>query len=54
MTVTIFPTMCKGCIHLKHRMDGEVKIFDRCTIWNRTITDEVLAVPCEFYKRVKE
>lgn len=50
-TVTITPARCIGCIHLQHRMDGDVRVMDQCFVYDRQIDDEMLAEPCKFYCR---
>lgn len=50
-TVTMTPARCIGCIHLQHRMDGDVRVMDQCYVYDTTITDEMLQEPCRFYCR---
>lgn len=53
--IEMIPKRCEGCVHLRHRMDGDVRVMDQCYVYDRTITDEMLEEPCKFYvKSVKE
>lgn len=53
--IEITPTRCDGCIFLRHRMDGDVRVMDQCFVYDRQITDEMLSEPCKFYmQRVKQ
>lgn len=50
----MFPIACKGCIHLRGRIEDGALIFDRCTIIEGEITDEMLDEPCKNYEELKE
>lgn len=39
--IEIKPTGCEGCIKLKPRIDGDVRIYDYCSAFDCTITDEM-------------
>lgn len=49
--IEIKPTGCEGCLLLEPRMDGDVKIYDYCSLFERTITDEMNRT-CSWWQRV--
>ena len=49
MIPEVMPVKCDGCIHLRHRMKGDVRIMDQCFVYDCQITDEMANEPCKFY-----
>ena len=39
--IEIKPTGCEGCIKLRPRIDGDVRIYDYCSAFDCTVTDEM-------------
>lgn len=53
--IEIVPKRCEGCVHLMHRMDGDVRVMDQCYVYDTEITDEMLDELCVFrVEKVKE
>ena len=46
--IEIKPTGCEGCVKLKPRIDDDVRIFDYCSAFDCTITDE-MEDPCRYW-----
>lgn len=46
--VTMVPIRCKNCIHLRGKFEDGVKVMDRCYVYDREITDEMLDELCVF------
>ena len=49
--IEIKPTGCVGCVKLRSRLEGDVKIFDYCSLFTCTITDEMNGA-CGWCQRV--